>query len=192
MPELVDPLGAGRSSLAGGPVLLAGLVTLIGLTVGCGGAARTVVAPPSERPTPATSGPLRALRGGTLSFEQFRGRVLLVNFFASDCLPCVEELPLLVGLRREHQGEGFEVLGVSLDLHGALTTELFVERYGVTYPVALASREMFRGQTPLGPLPALPMSVLLDRRGRAAGSVLGSVDLERLRRALRTLLTEPH
>ncbi len=142
----------------------------------CGARTQAVVAPAGSRLAPATSGPLRGLHGGTVSVEQHRGRVLLVNFFASDCLPCVEEVPLLARLQREHAADGFDVLGVSLDLYGALTTELFVQRYGVKYPVALATKEMFAGRTPFGPLPALPMSVLLDRRGRPAASVVGGLD----------------
>jgi len=177
-----------RTQPAPAAVLLAALAAA--LATACGGGMR--VPDRAERPRPSLEEPLRRLEGdGELRLADLRGKVVLVNFFSSDCLPCVDEVPRLVRVRRDLVDQGFEVVGVALDLYGEVTCRLFTERYGVDYPVVLASRRMFEGETPFGRLSGLPMSVLLDREGAVAGAVLGLVGEERLREAVGALLAEP-
>ena len=72
---------------------------------------------------------LTAMQGGEVDREDYRGRVVLVNFWATWCPPCVEEMPSLEGLHRALSGEGLVVLGVSIDDDGA-ALEAFVRRAG--------------------------------------------------------------
>ncbi|MDY0062899.1 MAG: TlpA disulfide reductase family protein [Myxococcota bacterium] len=169
-------------------LLLVGLFTVLA-GAGCPGGARIVV-PAADRPQPELGEPLRRLDGTSTTLASYRGQILLVNFFATDCIPCLDEVPDLLSLQRELGERGLQVVGISLDLQGALTVELFRERYGIGYPLLLASEPMFRRETPFGTLPGLPMTVLLDRRGRTAGWVLGRFDLARTRRAILELLAE--
>lgn len=160
---------------------------------GCAGGGSHRLPPPDERPQARDLGePLVRVDGeGTASLASYRGQVVLVHFFSTDCLPCLAEVPKLTRVYNELGERGFVVVGVSLDLQGAFPVQLLQERYHIRYPLLLASERMFRGETPFGPLPALPMSVLLDRRGMMTGAVLGVLDEERLRDAAIELLAEP-
>ena len=82
-------------------------------------------APPLRLPT---------LQGGEVDRDSFRGRVVVVNFWATWCPPCVEEMPSLERLHRALSGEGVVVLGVSVDEDGA-ALQRFVEKAGLTFPV---------------------------------------------------------
>src|SRR5207245_60725 len=84
----------------------------------------------------ALAPPLRlpALQGAEVDLESYRGHVVLVNFWATWCPPCVEEMPSLERLHRALAGEGLVVLGVSIDDDGA-ALEAFVRRAGVTFPI---------------------------------------------------------
>lgn len=84
----------------------------------------------------APAPPLRlaALQGGEVDRESYRGRVVLVNFWATWCPPCVEEMPSLERLHRTLGPEGLVVLGVSIDEDGGALQD-FVKRAGVTFPI---------------------------------------------------------
>ena len=77
---------------------------------------------------------LRSLAGGTGDIGALRGRVVLVNFWATWCPPCVQEMPSLERLHRALGGEGLSVLGVSVDEDEAAVRE-FVSRHGMTFPI---------------------------------------------------------
>ena len=179
---------------------LAGLGLLL-LATGCGRAA----APPSPTASGAATGaPTAAGPAATVSFADLdglhadlarrRGRPVLVNFWATWCAPCVEEMPGLAALAREYAGRGPDFVGVSLDawvtgegeetrakVLGALATA------GVAYPNLI-----YRGdQDPIvnafhlpGPI---PYSVLYDRAGREVKAWAGPVPIDDLRRALTAL-----
>lgn len=98
-------------------------------------------APSVDRPAPDFT--LPALDGGEVRLEDFRGKVVMVNFWGTWCDPCVREIPALQTAYEELQDDGFVVIGVNLfdDEQGYKHTEedirLFVEQQGITYPVAL-------------------------------------------------------
>ena len=79
---------------------------------------------------------LPRLEGGRVSLEELRGRVVLVNFWATWCKPCEDEMPAMQHLYRELAGDGFELLAVSVDDQAA-DVQAFVERLGIGFPVLL-------------------------------------------------------
>lgn len=140
----------------------------------------TVDAPVPALRLPDLDGRMRAL-------DEFRGRVVLVNFWATWCPPCRREIPAFQEIRARHADRGFEILGVALD--EATAVRDFVAEYGVTYPQLLAGPDgaslMARFGNPRG---ALPYSVLVDREGIVRLAHLGELDPETLGRALDELL----
>lgn len=125
-------------------------------------------------------------RPGTASIEDYRGKVVVLNFWASWCPPCRDEAPLLERWHRRIQGQGGTVLGVNaLDSTG--DARQFVERYGISYPnLRDASGERLR---PFG-IVAYPETFVIDRRGRIAAVLRLPVTEEFLRREVLPLLRE--
>ena len=74
--------------------------------------------------------------GGELDLQSFRGKPLLVNFWATWCPPCVEELPMIDAFSREHAAKGLQVLALAIDQPSAVRR--FLERQALSFPVGLA------------------------------------------------------
>jgi len=206
-----------RSARRTDPPLAAGLSLCVAIGLGafviaaCGGRAREAggraaasaagsAAAPDGRTAPAASGPeagpaapvsFADLSGIQSSLKSRRGRPLFVNFWATWCAPCLEEMPLLASLARDSKSDGPEFLGISVDAwvsgDGAETEEK-VRRALVGAGVAYTNL-IYRGdQDPLvnafhlpGPI---PYSVLYDREGHEAGAWVGPIEAGALGRAV--------
>lgn len=123
------------------------------------------------------------LDGQKVAMEQFRGRPLVVNFWARWCAPCREEIPELVKLRAEQAADGIEVIGVAIEeIDKREAVEAFAATYAINYPVVLAARDGVPLMKALGNAQAgLPFTVYIGRDGRPLGSKMGLVrraDLE--------------
>lgn len=134
---------------------------------------------------PVPTAPLAQLEGGgKASLADYRGRWVLVNFWASWCLPCREEAPALERFQRQHGGPHFTVLGIdSRDL----TSDglAFVREYGLTYPQLRdgdGSAADDYGTT------GVPENFLIDPQGKVRLLVLGPITEERLREEVAPLL----
>ena len=112
--------------------------------------------------------------GKTLSLEDFRGKVVLINFWATWCAPCIEEMPSLARLANALQGQDFVVLAISIDRGGAAVTRPFLDKLGAG---TLATYVDVSGRAPAAfKTPGLPTSILIDREGRLLGKLLGAAD----------------
>lgn len=109
---------------------------------------------------PAPAWQLPRPDGSTLDFASFRGKPVLVVFWATWCAPCLQEIPELVKLRGDFSARGFEIVGISIDENPA-TVPIVVQRRGIAYPVAVQGQPLF---DELG-LQELPLSYLVDRQG---------------------------
>ncbi len=122
-------------------------------------------------PAPAFAG-LPALRGGTVGLEDYRGRVVVLNFWATWCPPCVEETPSLERFAEKAKPLGVVVLGVSVDTD-LEALQKFVADYHLTFPIA---------RDPSRALPArygtfqFPETYILDRNGRVAEKIISNDD----------------
>jgi peroxiredoxin len=127
-------------------------------------------------------------RGGRVSFGQFRGQVLLVDFFTTWLNPSLINAGLYADLYRRHRARGLRVVGVSLDDQGAALVEAFERALDLPYPVALADGSMRAGASVFGDLEALPRLMVFDRQGRLAGVWLGLAPAGELERLIEKLL----
>ncbi len=128
---------------------------------------------------------LQALDGAVITPASLRGKVVLVNFWATWCIPCRAEMPFLQGMWTRHRDEGFVVVGFSVDQGGAAAVRRFLSERGITYPVAIVNGST---EAAFGGIRGVPTSVLLDRNGRVHYKVVGPLAAATLEPAVRRLL----
>ena len=140
--------------------------TLLGATrllLGAALAASASLAVPAV--TPASTAPdftLRTLSGPNMRLQEQRGQVVLVNFWATWCGPCRQEIPHLNKLYDKYRASGFVLLGVNIDEDAKLATDL-AARLGVKFPVLLdTDKKVSR----LYDMRDMPATVVIDRDGR--------------------------
>lgn len=124
-----------------------------------------------DPPRPAPQTPFLAGNGSEVKLGDFKGRVLLVNFWATWCAPCIRELPSLDRLQAELGDEGLLVVAVSQDRGGAAVAGPFLEKHGIRTLGLFLDSKMRLGRE-LG-VRALPWTFLVDREGRIVGELPG-------------------
>lgn len=125
------------------------------------------------------------LDGAELSSSDLRGKVVLVNFWATWCLPCRAEMPLLESMWKRHAAESFVLVGFSTDRGGVDGVRRFLSERSITYPVAIVAQDV---EAAFGGVRGIPTSFLLDRQGRIVHRVVGPLAPATLELAVRRLL----
>jgi len=134
------------------------------------------IAPPFE---------LKTLDGRTLKLSDFRGRVVVLNFWATWCAPCRVETPWLVESYRQYQQRGLEIVGISMDDGGTHPVEKFVQEMNVNYPVLMGSNSV---SDSYGGLRFLPQTFFIDRDGRIERHTMGLTSRSDLEDDIKRLL----
>jgi cytochrome c biogenesis protein CcmG, thiol:disulfide interchange protein DsbE len=124
------------------------------------------------------------LTGRRIDLKSYRGKVVLLNFWATWCAPCQIELPQFDAWQKKYGGEGLQVLAVSMD-DGDAPVRRTVRRLHLDFPVVMGDAKL--GDAYGGVL-GLPVTFLIDREGRVVGKVKGETDLTALESRLRQLL----
>lgn len=134
---------------------------------------------------PAPDFTLTDANGNAAKLSDYRGKVVLLNFWATWCGPCAVEIPWFVQFQREYQGRDFVVLGVSEDEDGWKSVKPYAAREKINYPLMVAT-ELVTQQ--YGGINQLPTTFMIDREGRVASSHLGLVSMNTYRQEILTLL----
>jgi peroxiredoxin len=108
--------------------------------------------------------------GKQVSLSDFRGKAVLLNFWATWCSPCKVEIPMLKGLQEQYRDNGFTVLGVSLDEGGLSVVKPYMETAQFNYPILLGNEDVAKQY---GGLDAVPTTLLIDKSGRIAALHVG-------------------
>jgi peroxiredoxin len=130
---------------------------------------------------------LKDLKGNTLRLENLKGKVVLLNFFATWCAPCREEIPDFVRLYKKYKDQGFEIVGISLDMEGVSLLTPFARQYGINYPILLGTREVV---VAYGGIKGIPTSFFVDRNGIVAEHFVGMRPPHVLERSVLELLSK--
>jgi cytochrome c biogenesis protein CcmG/thiol:disulfide interchange protein DsbE len=145
--------------------------------------ARDAAEPPLENAAPAFT--LPDLQGKPVSLQALRGRVVAVNFWATWCGPCREEIPELSRVYAANKDRCFEMLGIAEESGGRDDVADSARRFGINYPVLLDDGgrigEAFK-------IPGYPRTYLIDHEGRVRRTFTGAVDRADLDAALEPLL----
>jgi thiol-disulfide isomerase/thioredoxin len=168
---------------------------------GCKQAASTSAASSaSSKPSPNAGKPnepdvtFPQLQGGNLALPSLKGKVVLVNFWATWCEPCRGEIPLLISFENKYANQGFTILGVAMDEEGKKVVDPFVQKTEfnvdgkqetMSYPIVLGNEEL---ADKFGGLIGLPISVLISRDGKVVKRFLGAVDPDELQKDLEVQL----
>jgi peroxiredoxin len=151
--------------------------------------------PPANR-KPAPSFQLVGADGATIRLADYRGKVLLVNFWATDCGGCVMEIPSFIELQKTYQGRDFTTLGVSMDISYENLKDAneawgkvrpFMTKHSMDYPIAMGDDAISRAYA----LNSFPATYLIDKSGRIAGSYVGVlINKDNVATNIRNLLSE--
>lgn len=138
---------------------------------------------------PAPTFALAALDGNRLTLADYRGSVVLINFWTTWCPPCRTEMPALQKVFGQYQDQGFVVLAVNVtEMDDRAEVAPFVEELGLTFPILLD--EESRVSEDLYHILGLPTSVFIGRDGVVRDIYIGALDLENLERKIANLLGE--
>jgi len=138
----------------------------------------------AERPSLS----LPDLSGNTQTLEQYRGRIVVLNFWATWCVPCRAEMPLLVDIKNRYAERGVVVVGLSAD--DETTKEQikpFIEKLRITFPIWTGATTAHMEQFGLGQ--ALPATAIIDEQGEIAFRIIGILERKDLTRRIEFLLT---
>lgn len=135
------------------------------------------------RPAPAIA--VATLDGKPVSLADYRGKVILLNFWATWCGNCKVEMPWLAQLRERYAAQGFEVLGIVTDNASDVNIFSITRRYGVKYPILGCNHATAKAY---GGLPDLPESFFIDRRGTVVAEMSGADSKEQIETNIRKAL----
>ncbi|HWY67874.1 MAG TPA: TlpA disulfide reductase family protein [Terriglobales bacterium] len=177
-------------------VVVIALVVAVMIFAGVRNSSRPKVSPMIGNPEPISSAEakgkqapdftLQDLQGKQVKLSDFRGKAVLLNFWATFCGPCKVEMPWLVELQKQYGPQGFEIVGVALDDSGKDKIEKFAKEMGVNYTI-------LQGQDAVGDAygaVGLPATYYIDRSGKIIDSALGLVSRSEIEDNIKKSLAE--
>jgi thiol-disulfide isomerase/thioredoxin len=122
-----------------------------------------VLAGPLPKIGPAPAWQLQDLNGKVVSSDEFKGKVVVLDFWATWCAPCKMEIPGYIEMVKKYGKDGFTVVGVSIDEGGPDVVKDFVQKNGVNYPVVMVDEKVAAA---FGGVEVVPTTFLIDRTGQ--------------------------
>jgi thiol-disulfide isomerase/thioredoxin len=129
---------------------------------------------------------LKDASGSTIKMSDYKGKVVLLDFWATWCVPCRTEIPWFMEFAEKYKQDGLEVLGVSMDKDGWPVVNPYLETMKVNYPVVLGNK---RVAYLYGDIDGLPVTLLIDRSQRVAGIHVGLAKKKEIEDQIKRLLT---
>ncbi|MDD5154430.1 MAG: TlpA disulfide reductase family protein [Thermodesulfobacteriota bacterium] len=141
------------------------------------------------KPIKAADFSLKDLDGRMVSLSHFKGKVVLVNFWATGCPACRAEIPGFIAIHKKYKGKGFEIISISLDdattSAGKKILAEFIKRAGITYPVLIGTNAVCKDY---GGIYYIPVSFLVDSKGNIIKRYIGELKMDVLEKDMAPLL----
>ncbi len=134
---------------------------------------------------PAPAWTLTALDGKPIGLAELKGKVVVVDFWATWCPPCVHEIPGYIALQKKYADRGLVIVGLSVDRKGVSVVEAFAKAKGINYPLAMATPETVEA---FGGVEGIPTTFLIDRDGKIRHKKVGSMEADDYEKLLAPLL----
>jgi len=169
-------------------------VLMVTAAMGADPPVRAVIQPVKERKA-APQFSLKNASGKSVSLSKHKGKIVLLNLWATHCGGCAEELPYFIDFDRIYRPQGLDILGASVDiffdqLPGAkeawAQVKPFVKEHGMAYEILMGEYDFAKAYN----VAVLPATYLIDAKGRIAASYIGVVDRENIEANIQTLLKE--
>jgi thiol-disulfide isomerase/thioredoxin len=165
-------------SIFGKLIVLSSIFILV-ILLGCGKSSQ------KKNPRPGFDFDLPDLNGKIVSLEDFKGKVLVINFWATWCPPCEEDMPKLNQLQKRYKNEGLVVIGIALDKDSLNLVEPFVREKRIGYPILRGNEEVLGTVEDFS---GVPTTLIVDPKGDIKKKYDGSFDKDDLEKSLRELL----
>ncbi|MCM8768663.1 MAG: TlpA family protein disulfide reductase [Candidatus Omnitrophica bacterium] len=127
---------------------------------------------------------LKSLTGKTVKLSDYKGKVVVLNFWASWCPPCRREIPDFVKVHQAYRGEGVEFIGIAID-EKIEDIKKIVEQNRVEYPIVLGDEKV---QSLYGGINAVPTTFFVNQEGRIIRKKIGAMNQEELEEIIKSLL----
>lgn len=123
--------------------------------------------------------------GTIIELNKLKGKVIMVNFWATWCGPCVKEIPDFVELYNQYKDKGLEIVGISIDQKGWAVVQPFIKKHRIEYPIVLATPQ-FAGD--YDNINAIPTTYIVNKNGYIVERLLGSRSKSMLEAKIKPLL----
>ncbi len=127
---------------------------------------------------------LKDVRGRMVRLSDYKGKVVLLNFWATWCVPCRVEIPELVKLQKEYQGQGLQIVGITVQKYQQRTVRSLAKRLAINYPILFGTQKVTRL---FGLGEVLPVTIIIDREGIMRDRILGIMELEEFEEKVKPL-----
>jgi len=141
------------------------------------------------RSEPAPAWKLQDINGKTVQLSDFKGKVVVLDFWATWCPPCRAEIPHFVELQKQYQSQGVVVVGVSLDQGGPGVVSSFAKQQNINYPVVMGNDDVAKAY---GNIEAIPTTFVIDPSGNIVGRHEGFTDKSVFEDEIKKALSTAH
>ncbi|MDD2724325.1 MAG: TlpA disulfide reductase family protein [Methylovulum sp.] len=142
------------------------------------------LASPPDTDVPAPDFELTDLGGKTVGLKQYKGKVVVLNFWGTWCAPCLKETPDLVAVQKQFVGQGLVVIGVAMDQSNQAGVQAFAKKYQVNYPIVITDNRLNHNYGVI----VAPTTFIIDKNGNIVYRHLGALTRQELAQQITRLL----